>query len=126
LSPNVVTVIQGVRRCGKTTLLHQIMMAKGIADEDAVFINFEDPRLVGQLDASLLDRIHDISTRGHSRLLTFFLDEIQNVSHWQKWLNTNPGQYRCFATTARGGVTRVLRELPVRQRSHFCDPGNLS
>lgn len=108
LSPNVVTVVQGVRRCGKTTLLRQVMLAKGIADEDAVFINFEDPRLTGQLDASLLDRIHEVSTRGHSRLLTFFLDEIQNVSHWQRWLNTRLEAHSGHCYVVTGSNSQLL------------------
>jgi len=88
LSPNLVTVIQGVRRCGKSTLLRQLMQTNQIPEEQAVFINFEDPRLIDRLDAGLLDQLYRLSTKSHHGSLTFFLDEIQNVSHWQKWLNT--------------------------------------
>lgn len=37
LSPNLVTVIQGVRRCGKSTLLRQLMQTNQIPEEQAVF-----------------------------------------------------------------------------------------
>lgn len=101
LTPQVVTVIQGVRRCGKSTLLRPLMAANGIAEEQVVLINFEDPRLVGNLDADLLDQIYRLATAHNDNPLTFLLDEIQNVSHWQKWLNTrlemNSGH--CFVVT---------------------------
>ncbi len=101
LTPGVVTVIQGVRRCGKTTLLRQLMVNNHIAEQDAVFVNFEDPRLVDHLDSSLLEDIYQQTTARTSRRLTFFLDEIQNVSHWQKWLNTRleSASGHCFVIT---------------------------
>lgn len=88
LTPKVVTVIQGVRRCGKSTLLRQLMAANQLPRTQTIFVNFEDPRLVDNLGPHLLDQIHDLATQGHGRNMTFFLDEIQNVSHWQQWLNT--------------------------------------
>ena len=101
LSPEVVTVIQGVRRCGKSTLLRQLMHSHDIALDQAVFINFEDPRLINDLDASLLDRIYRLATMRSKQCLTFFLDEIQNVALWQKWLNTQleMGSGHCFVVT---------------------------
>lgn len=88
ISPKVVTVIQGVRRCGKSTLLHQLMKANKITKDQAIFINFEDPRLVNDLDSSLLDQVYRLATAATNQKLTFFLDEIQNLTNWQKWLNT--------------------------------------
>ena len=88
VTPEVVTVIQGVRRCGKSTVLRQLMTTNGIAEKEAVFINFEDPRLINDLDAPLLDQLHRLATENAGGDLTFFLDEIQNVANWQKWLNT--------------------------------------
>jgi len=101
LSPEVVTVVQGVRRCGKSTLLRQLMHSHRIAPNHAVFINFEDPRLVNDLDDALLDRIYRLATTRSSRSLIFFFDEIQNVSLWQKWLNTQleKGCGHCFVVT---------------------------
>jgi uncharacterized protein len=101
ITPEVVTVIQGVRRCGKSTLLRQLVTAKSIPESSAVFINFEDPRLVNDLDDSLLDQILQLSQTRSKEPLTFFLDEIQNVSHWQKWLNTQLEKMsgHCFVIT---------------------------
>lgn len=52
-------------------------------------MNFEDPRFTGQLNHTLLDAIV-LQSRvlfPHSHHRTFFLDEIQNVEQWQKWLH---------------------------------------
>ena len=101
LTPEVVTVIQGVRRCGKSTLLRQLMVANNIAEKQAVFINFEDPRLLDQLDTTLLDQLYALATEGNRKRLTFFLDEIQNVVNWQRWLNTRLEMKsgHCFVVT---------------------------
>lgn len=108
LTPEVVTVIQGVRRCGKSTLLRQLMAANRIAEDRAVFINFEDPRLVNDLDSALLERIYQLATARDRQRLTFFLDEIQNVANWQKWLNTRLEMQggHCFVVT--GSNSRLL------------------
>ena len=72
ITPEIVTVIQGVRRCGKSTLLHQLMTVKGISEDNAVFINFEDPRLINYLDHQLLEQIFRLCTTNKPSSLTFF------------------------------------------------------
>ncbi|WP_459938472.1 ATP-binding protein [Desulfonatronum parangueonense] len=101
LTPEVVTVIQGVRRCGKSTLLRQLVTAKRIPEDQAFFINFEDPRLVNDLDSALLEQLLQLATARGGERLTFFLDEIQNVANWQKWLNTQLEKKsgHCFVVT---------------------------
>jgi len=101
LTPEIVTVIQGVRRCGKSTLLRQLMTANRIAEDRTVFINFEDPRLVNDLDSALLEQILQLATARGGERLTFFLDEIQNVANWEKWLNTQLEMKNghCFVVT---------------------------
>ena len=88
LQPDLATVIQGVRRCGKSTLLAQIMVERQLPRNRCFFVNFEDPRLSDGLDVNLLDAI---VTFARERLddndpLYFFLDEIQVVKDWEKWL----------------------------------------
>lgn len=88
LEPDLVLVIQGVRRCGKSTLLAQIMKEKNLDPQHCTFINLEDPRLSENLNYRLLDQIVDFAheKNGDARRFYFFLDEIQNVEGWQKWL----------------------------------------
>lgn len=87
LRPDVALVIQGVRRCGKSTLLGQLIERYGLDRQRCLFANFEDPRLAGSLDHTLLDALVDAfeSDRGPGEV-TYFLDEIQHVEGWERWL----------------------------------------
>ena len=49
LSNRTVLVVQGVRRCGKSTLLTQLIDRYRLDRRDCLFVNFEDPRLAGSL-----------------------------------------------------------------------------
>ncbi len=88
LQPDVVLSIQGVRRCGKSTFLTQIMKELELPSERCFFINFEDPRLSDSLSPPLLDALiqYADSTVGADSPRYFFLDEIQSVKEWEKWL----------------------------------------
>ena len=88
-----VIVVKGVRRCGKSTLLINEMkrlMASGVPKEQLLFVNFEDVRLIGYLGVELLGLIKDtymefVNPQGKPYI---FLDEVQNIEHWEKWVNT--------------------------------------
>lgn len=88
-----VLVIKGIRRCGKSTLLINEMkrlVASGVAKEQLLFVNFEDVRLIGHLGIELLTLIKDtymefVNPQGKPYI---FLDEVQNIEHWEKWVNT--------------------------------------
>ena len=86
LSKNYVTTIQGVRRCGKSILLKQIIEAKKI-HQQAIYVNFEDPRFSDILDYKLLDQIVEYQELKSKKNLFYFFDEIQNVQGWEKWLH---------------------------------------
>jgi len=90
LSDRVALVIQGVRRCGKSTLMRQLIARYRLDPMRCAFINFEDPRLASNLDfetlQSLVDAFGEVAPGEGQRY--FFLDEIQGVEGWQKWLST--------------------------------------
>lgn len=73
-------IISGVRRCGKSTLLKQ-MMKEDLSD--AFFINFDTPKLYNFdiNDFEILDQI--ITEEGKKKL---FFDEIQVVSGWELYV----------------------------------------
>lgn len=100
LAPDLALVVQGVRRCGKSTLLTQLMQRLHLDVRDCTFVNFEDPRLSNHLDHTLLDAIVALQMRKRpDKKLHFFFDEIQNVENWQKWIHhklERPKQ-NCFA-----------------------------
>ena len=84
---DIITTIQGVRRCGKSTLMGLLAKNWRLTEKNSFFINFEDPRLVNQLDHSLLDSIlnHALKVSGNKKTPYLFLDEIQLIDGWEKW-----------------------------------------
>lgn len=92
----------GMRRSGKTWVMYQLirMLQKTVPSHHILYINFEDDRLMG-LEAgglqSLLDAYFELYPELTQRQdLFFFLDEIQEVPGWEKFvrrlLDTTPYQ----------------------------------
>ena len=71
-----IVIVSGVRRCGKSTLVKRSLLD----DNKAIYINFEDPRLIN-FEADDFIRLEELMvTQGRSILL---LDEVQNVKQWE-------------------------------------------
>lgn len=92
LSYNEVVVIKGIRRSGKSTLmLNSIknLLAQGIDIKNILFINLEDPRFINNLSIELLQEIKDVYLEylNPDEKPYIFLDEIQNIPSWEKWVN---------------------------------------
>ena len=88
----LIKVIIGVRRSGKTVLLSQIrehIQASGIENERIVELNFESfaNRKYQNADA-LYEHILQKSNAVSGKRLYLFFDEIQEVSDWQKVINS--------------------------------------
>ncbi len=86
-----ILAITGVRRSGKTYLMYSLMqhLAKGgIPKENILYINFEDERFAF-IEPQDLERIYEwyLEFSNANGKLYFFLDEIQNVPMWEKWLS---------------------------------------
>jgi predicted AAA+ superfamily ATPase len=92
LQNDEIIVLKGIRRCGKSTLLiNQIkqLLKNGVNKNDILFVNLEDPRFTNHLSVELLGRIKDVyleflNPKGKPYI---FLDEIQNIPFWEKWVN---------------------------------------
>jgi len=108
LYPDVVNVISGVRRCGKSTLLQQLLAPNDIRIDKAVFVNFEDPRLAQYLDHPLLEQICDLVEGKLEGPCTFFFDEIQQVTRWQKWMNSSLERRPEHTFVVTGSNSRLL------------------
>jgi uncharacterized protein len=74
-------IISGIRRCGKSTLLMQMM--KEMNGESLLYINFDSPQLY---DFSLLDfsRLNNIILQ--KGVNTLFFDELQLVEGWEMYV----------------------------------------
>lgn len=90
LRDSLCLAVQGVRRCGKSTLLQQLIERYRLDPARCAFLNLEDPRLSR---AQSYDTLEELVARfrerhGSGDTLYFFLDEIQGVDGWQRWLRT--------------------------------------
>lgn len=82
-----ITILTGVRRCGKSTLLYQMidhLLKKGIKTYQILFVNLEDKKLTNDP----LDAIY-ASYREHMNVdepAYIFLDEIHRKEGWESWM----------------------------------------
>jgi len=88
-----VLILKGIRRSGKSTLLKQLMYAlleRDIKKLQIVYINMEDYLLLDKLSLSLFDAILEAYRRyaKNKERTYFFIDEIQAVQGWEKWIRT--------------------------------------
>jgi len=74
-------IISGVRRCGKSTLLMQ--MIEGIDREKVLYLNFESPQL---FEFSLSDFTRLDHVISQKEISTLFFDEIQLVEGWEMYV----------------------------------------
>jgi len=81
--PHII-VITGIRRCGKSTLLKQII-EKLYDNKDFYYINFEDERLFN-FEAQHFNDIYESLVELYGECKTFFIDEIQNVHNFETFI----------------------------------------
>lgn len=82
----IIKVVTGVRRCGKSTLLLQFqnyLKTCGVDDSQIIAINFEDMNYSHLLDAAALHS-HVTQMLVPGKMTYLFLDEVQNVPDFQK------------------------------------------
>lgn len=87
---NVIKVITGIRRCGKSTLLEVFkneLISEGISAKNIIFLNFEERENLHLTNwATLYDEI--IKTVKSSEKHYVFLDEVQLVNDFEKLINS--------------------------------------
>jgi len=74
-------IISGVRRCGKSTLLMQ--MIKSMDSEKLLYLNFESPQLF-EFTLSDFIRLDNVIVQKNIKIL--FFDEIQIVEGWEMYV----------------------------------------
>ena len=84
-------MIKGPRRAGKSTVMYQLihtLLQRGISKDAILYMNLEEPALGPKLSVETLDKLYD-TYRAHifpSGKAYVFLDEIQNVPDWERWV----------------------------------------
>src|SRR3989344_3439047 len=99
-------IITGVRRCGKSVFISQII---NNFFKNYYYINFEDERLAS-FDLKDFNRLYEILIELFGKHKNFFLDEIQNINGWERWVRRmHENDFKFFIT---GSNARLLsREL---------------
>ncbi len=105
LRKELITIITGIRRSGKSTLMHQLIHQ---LDEDFAYFHFEDPRIFGfsvddfpKLEEVLGDKCY------------YFFDEIQNVPQWELFIRKLHDQGKVICITG-SNASLLSKELGTR------------
>ena len=85
---DLIKIITGIRRCGKSVVLNQIMEEIKQSNKNVLFLNFEDKRVSNKIkDCDMLIEFIELNTDKNNKWYLFF-DEIQNIKDWQDALKT--------------------------------------
>lgn len=108
-----IKVITGVRRSGKSVLLMQYrdyLKEKGIPEKDILYLNMESYQMSMVRTEEALHKVLDplIPNNEHFYLL---LDEIQNVTGWQRIVNGIHVSFDCDITVTGSNAKMLSGEL---------------
>lgn len=91
INTDLVKVMTGIRRCGKSVMLELIkeeLLQSGVNKSQFISINFEDMSYAHlQTAKALHDEIIEKATKIEGKVYLFF-DEIQEVKDWEKCINS--------------------------------------
>lgn len=98
---NLNYVLVGVRQCGKSFLMYQRMkelVKKGHSFEDFIYLNFDDERMI-EFTVADFDLILQAYASLYNNTPILFLDEIQNIEHWENFARRLANEkYRVYIT----------------------------
>lgn len=118
-----IKVITGVRRCGKSYLLamiKELLLKKGIEQEQIIYLNFENPHHDELLkDKKLFDFIQ--SHQLASKKLYLLFDEIQEVHDWQKQINGMRVAFDCDIYLTGSNASLLSGELATHLTGRFIE-----
>src|SRR3989344_1703941 len=115
--PHII-VLTGLRRSGKSTLLRQLIH-KQYHDEDFYYLNFEDERLFN-FPANEFNRLYEGLIHLYGNHKTFFLDEVQNVAHFETFVRRLYEEgFKFFITGS--SATLLSKELGTKLTGRHVD-----
>ena len=113
----VIKILTGMRRVGKSSLLHIIKdeILKDVADENKIYINFEATNLLSINNVnSLLEYLKPLLENVKGKVY-FFLDEIQVIDGWEEVISDlkHNRDYDIFLTSSNKKLISSLSEKYV-------------
>ena len=110
---NLIKILVGIRRCGKSVILEQIMdelkKGKKVDDNHIIYINFEFVEYEEYLDYKKLNKYIKDSIQD-SKMYYLFLDEIQNVDKFDKVVNSLRASVKNLSIFITGSNSTLLSE----------------
>lgn len=104
-SSRLIQVVSGVRRCGKSVLIHQFLRGKKFG-----YVNFDDDRLLTIEANDILAGIYQVYGK---EIKTLFFDEIQNLEHWELFVaRLHRAGFRLFLTGSNAKL--LAKEMATR------------
>ena len=84
---DLIKIITGIRRSGKSVILEQIRNEIKQKTDNVIYLNFEDKRILTNISNGnlLIDYIENNKKNGKCYV---FLDEIQMIENWQEACKT--------------------------------------
>ncbi len=101
-------IISGIRRCGKSTLLRQVMNATN----GKYYFNFEDPK-ASSFELGDFQKLNELFGEEFGQDGCYFFDEIQNVEKWELFVRTMLDQGKHFLITG-SNASLLSKELGTR------------
>lgn len=110
-----ITVISGVRRCGKSTLLHEI---RANNTEKDYYFNFDDERLI-HFTADDFQLLYEVFIELFGKQTTFYFDEIQNVAGWERFVR-RLHDYKNKVYVTGSNASMLSRDLGTHLTGRYC------
>ena len=108
-------IISGIRRCGKSTLLHQLLGKLN----SFYYLNFEDTRLIG-FEAQDFEKLDEAFDELYGEAEFYLFDEIQNVENWEIFVRSRLDRRKKFIITG-SNASLLSRELGTRLTGRHVD-----
>lgn len=88
-----VLVLKGIRRSGKSTIVKQLidrLIEKGADKKQILYLNLEDYNFANDLEIKLFEDVLNAYRKytGNRKKVYLFIDEIQKIGGWEKWIRT--------------------------------------
>jgi len=115
ITDNQIITITGARRSGKSFIMRQLakeLIESKVNKENILLVNLEDPRF-SNLSTSLLSEIYDayLEFRRPKDKSYIFLDEIQEVEKWEKWVLSMQELKKAHLIISGSNAKLLSREL---------------
>ena len=94
----LIKVITGIRRCGKSYMLGLIkeeLIKRGVKSHNIILINFDSKKYKNIINNNQLDNVVEKSVKNKKGKVYLFFDEIQNVKKWERSIASYKIDYDC-------------------------------